>query len=72
MLAVHDRFKTSGIGWPMTYVSYGRSLCGGSAVFVEGGGFGVIGSRVSVLTLLARASISGSTLGEAISKSWGM
>jgi hypothetical protein len=25
--AVHDRFKTSGIGWPMTYVSYGRSLC---------------------------------------------
>jgi hypothetical protein len=28
--AVHDRFKTSGIGWPMTYVSYGRSLCGTS------------------------------------------
>jgi hypothetical protein len=26
--AVHDRFKTSSVGWPMTYVSYGRSLCG--------------------------------------------
>jgi hypothetical protein len=28
MSAVHDQFKTSGIGWPMNYVSYRRSLCG--------------------------------------------
>jgi hypothetical protein len=28
-LAVHDRFKTSGVGWPMTYVSYGRSMAAG-------------------------------------------